>query len=107
MVSRTSSISLALVAHASGAASEGKFVDGMDIDGIEEETPMDEGTPEPEDDRDKTRAVRFINSARDGPEPETKDDQPDEEQLESAVPKLGIDTRIDGNVVSTEANDGS
>ena len=33
----------------------------MDIDGIEEETPMDEGTPEPEDDR--TRSVRFVNHA--------------------------------------------
>lgn len=72
--------------------SEGKFVDGMDIDGIEEETPMDEGTPEPEDHKPETRAVRFVSSACDEPEPEMKDDQPDEERPESSMSKLEVDT---------------
>ena len=84
MASRTFSISLGLVAHP-WCPSEGKFVDGMDIDGIEEETPMDEGTPEPED--DKARAVRFVNSAHDEPASEKKDSQPDEEHRECELPK--------------------
>ena len=44
---------------------------------------MDEGTPEPED--DKARAVRFVNSVHDEPDPEMKDNQPDKEYRDSEV----------------------
>ncbi|KZT74434.1 hypothetical protein DAEQUDRAFT_761289 [Daedalea quercina L-15889] len=66
---------------------EGKFVDGMDIDGIEEETPMDEGTPED----DKTRAVRFVNYARSEPDVEPREELANKDYRESMVPRIGMD----------------
>ena len=51
---------------------------------------MDEGTPEPED--DKARAVRFVNSVHDEPQSETKETQLDEEPRESeaSVPLMPL-----------------
>ncbi|TFY57814.1 hypothetical protein EVJ58_g6794 [Rhodofomes roseus] len=66
---------------------EGKFVDGMDIDGIEEETPMDEGTPED----DETRVVRFVNYARSEPDLDPRDEPTSEDPHEGVAPKIGLD----------------
>ncbi|KAH9938666.1 uncharacterized protein B0H18DRAFT_22606 [Fomitopsis serialis] len=67
---------------------EGKYVDGMDIDGIEEETPMDEGTPEDDD----TRVVRFVNYARSEPDLEPREEPANEDLSESVAPKTGLDS---------------